>query len=325
MTLDTHATQNLASAGRYPGPTDRPDIVVRILRSGVLAQEFCRNNASAHVEAIFERSFYLRSGDAFICVGEPALGNGPLTLIGHLGPLSDLALQPRQPAEVCARHILVDRSVRLSLDGSETWRPPPWPIRPSPIRLIDTCSALARRAATDAPEDGFARHVCGVGDASRHQPPLARIAQVRIAQVRIAMFERWLSAALDAGHSQAAACEDAIGGLLGLGPGLTPSGDDFLVGALALLDAIGERDAHAVLARATIAALPGATTALSACFLRAAADAQVGEALHRAVSSVIAGDVGAAIAAVENIGHSSGWDMMAGITTTLRIAASRRS
>jgi hypothetical protein len=111
--------------------------------------------------------------------------------------------------------------------------------------------------------------------------------------------------------------------LLGLGPGLTPSGDDFLVGALALLDCIGERDAHAALGRAIIDALPGATSALSACFLRAAAAGHIGEALHCAVSSVIAGDVDAAIAAVETIGHSSGWDMMAGVTTTLRVAARR--
>jgi hypothetical protein len=93
------------------------------------------------------------------------------------------------------------------------------------------------------------------------------------------------------------------------------------VGALALLDCVGERDAHAALARTITAALPGSTSPLSACFLRAAAAGHVGEILHRAVSSVIAGDAGAAIEAIETIGHSSGWDMMAGIATALRVAA----
>ena len=130
---------------------------------------------------------------------------------------------------------------------------------------------------------------------------------------------------LDAGATPAIGDREAVRGLIGLGPGLTPSGDDFLVGALALLDAIGERDAHAALARAIIdAAWRDATTPLSACFLRAAAAGHVGEALHRAVSSVITGDVDAAVAAIEKIGHSSGWDMMAGIMTTLRIAAAAR-
>jgi hypothetical protein len=66
------------------------------------------------------------------------------------------------------------------------------------------------------------------------------------------------------------------------------------------------------------------TTPLSACFLRATAAGHAGEALHRAVSSAITGDADAAVAAIEKIGHSSGWDMMAGIMTTLRIAAAAR-
>ena len=279
---------------------DRTEVVVPILRSGVLAQAFCRNNVRATVEAVFERSFYLRAGDDFVCVGEPAIGNGPLTLIGHLR-VSDLALQVRQPASFSDRHIAIGNSLRLTLNQAEAWRPPAWPVCPSPARLIDTCEALARRTAIDASERALARH------------------WARIAGPCIATFERWLSDVI----ARAAPSGNAARGLLGLGPGLTPSGDDFLVGALALLDCIGERNAHAELGRAIIDALPGATSALSACFLRAATAGHIGEALHRAVSSVIAGDVDAAIAAVETIGHSSGWDMMAGVTTTLRVAARR--
>ena len=302
--------------------TAETEVIVAILRSGVLAREFCRRHARATVEAVFERSFYLRAGDEFICVGEPDIGNGPLTLIGHLGRLSDLALQPRQTAEVCDRHILIDNSICLALDQSEAWRSPSWLVCPSPVRLIETCAALERRAAIDAPDEGLARlvsgvQVLGVGETSGRQP------LARIARPRIATFERWLSDVLDK-QAQVRDCADAVQGLIGLGPGLTPSGDDFLVGALALLDCVGERDAHAALARAIIAALPGSTSPLSACFLRAAAAAHVGETLHRAVSSVMAGDVGAAIEAIEHIGHSSGWDMMAGIAIALRMVATAR-
>jgi hypothetical protein len=138
------------------------------------------------------------------------------------------------------------------------------------------------------------------------------------------MFERWLSQVLDAETAPAIGGREAVQGLLGLGPGLTPSGDDFLVGALALLDAVGGRDAHIALARAVIDAPPGLTTPLSACFLRAAAAGHVGEALHHTVSSVITGDADSAVTAAGKIGHSSGWDMMAGIVTALRIAAAAR-
>jgi hypothetical protein len=109
--------------------------------------------------------------------------------------------------------------------------------------------------------------------------------------------------------------------LIGLGPGLTPSGDDFLMGALALLDALGQAEIHAALAQAVAAAAPALTSPLSACFLEAAAAGHVGERLHRIVASVLAGDVDAAVATARRIGHSSGWDMLAGIATTLRVAA----
>ena len=95
-----------------------PDVIVPILRAGVLAQEFCRSVSRANVEAVFERCFYLRCGDKFICVGEPDIGNGPLTLIGNLGRLSDFDLRPGQSATVCERHITIGNSVRFKLDQS---------------------------------------------------------------------------------------------------------------------------------------------------------------------------------------------------------------
>ena len=145
----------------------------------------------------------------------------------------------------------------------------------------------------------------------------------RIARAHIARFEVWLANSRVSGRAPEADLGMAVRGLIGLGPGLTPSGDDFFVGALALLDAIGERDAHAELARAITEALH-LTAPLSACFLKAAATGHIGEHLHLAVSSVMTGNVDAAIEAIENVGHSSGWDMMAGITTTLRVVATAR-
>jgi hypothetical protein len=102
---------------------------------------------------------------------------------------------------------------------------------------------------------------------------------------------------------------------------LTPSGDDFLSGALALLDALAMRRVHAALAQAVTDAAPALTSPLSACLLRTTADGHIGEHLHSAVAALIVGDIDTAIAAARRIGHSSGWDMLAGAATTLRIVA----
>jgi hypothetical protein len=41
------------------------------------------------------------------------------------------------------------------------------------------------------------------------------------------------------------------------------------------------------------------------------------------VSSIVRGDADRAIAAIRTIGHSSGWDMMAGIVTALDAVTSQ--
>ena len=257
--------------------------IVPIQCTGVLAQQFCRDVAQARIEAVFARSLYLRAGDRFVCIGGRDIGSGPFTLTANLGAMTGLDLQPGSLAAVSERQISIDHSVVFTLDQSESWRPPAWLPCPAPARMIEVGAILAGRLVTDAPPEALARQPFG--------------------RPRIARFEIQLS---------------DVSGLIGLGPGLTPSGDDFLVGALATLDALGEDDAHVLLARAITDALPGATSALSAAFLRAAAGRHIGENLHRVVSSAIAGDVAAALTAAASIGHSSGWDMLAGITSTLQ-------
>ena len=181
----------------------------------------------------------------------------------------------------------------FTLDRCELWQPPAWPAVPSPDHLAQTCAALARRLAAEAP---------------RHLPPVSK---------RIARFEAWLSGPRST--------IEEIHGIVGLGPGLTPSGDDVLIGALAMLEALQDRHAHDALARAIDAIAPGRTSPLSLCFLRAAVAGHISERFHTIVSSVITGDVDCAIATARSIGHTSGWDMLSGVTLALRRVRARKA
>ena len=73
---------------------------------------------------------------------------------------------------------------------------------------------------------------------------------------------------------------------------------------------------HAALGRAVVAAA-GRTSPLSASFLRAAAAGHVGENLHAMVAAILTGDADAAVTAATRIGHTSGWDALAGAVVTL--------
>jgi hypothetical protein len=147
---------------------------------------------------------------------------------------------------------------------------------------------------------------------------------MRLARPRVARFQSWLNDVLEAQRVPTTASLEPVAGLIGLGPGLTPSGDDFLTGALAILDALAERQAHAALAHAIAAAPRGLTSPLSDCLLRAAAAGHVGETLCCAISAVISGAAETAVAAIRHVGHSSGWDMLAGVTTTLAVVVDAR-
>jgi hypothetical protein len=276
--------------------------VVPIVRAGALAREMCRRGGRGEVAAVFARSLYVRIGDEFLCIGEPAIGNGPLTLIAS-ARVSGLGLCRGKGASISQRGIALG-DLLFGLDQCEAWPPPRWAEIPSSIPSAAICAIIARRAATQSPPDSLAHALFGA-----NETPLARIARPRVAQFETAMTNDGLSA-------------NAVAGLIGLGPGLTPSGDDFLMGALALLGALKKTETHAALAQPVADAAPALTSPLSACFLRAAAAGHVGESLYDAVASVLSGNVDAAVAAAHRIGHTSGWDMLAGVATTLRIVGS---
>jgi len=277
--------------------------IIPIRCAGIVAADFCRSHARAEVAAVFERSFHLRSGDLFVCIGEPAIGNGPLTLLADTR-VARLGLHPGQPAVVAANRIAVG-TVTFTCERSEPWHPPAWPPAVGPHALARARETVVQRAAREAPAEGFGRVLA---DAGEPRDVFGRIARRHLARLRA-----WLSIEPMHGPAETSPVHDIVG----TGYGLTPSGDDALIGALALLDALGERRAYARLADAISLVPSGLTSPLSHCFLRVAAAGHVGESLHAAVSSIARGDAASAIAAIRDIGHSSGWDMMAGIVTAL--------
>jgi hypothetical protein len=110
----------------------------------------------------------------------------------------------------------------------------------------------------------------------------------------------------------------AVRRLMGAGAGLTPSGDDVLCGVVLTLRAAGRRDAVALLASEIIDAI-GCTTSVSAALLRAAC---AGYALPEVLQLIDDLGTGApsspALERVLHVGHTSGRDLVAGITGTCR-------
>ncbi len=112
--------------------------------------------------------------------------------------------------------------------------------------------------------------------------------------------------------------------LVGNGPGLTPSGDDALVGLLAVLHRVGPTklcsDALRLLAE-SVDALLGRTTSIGAHYLRLAIDGHFGEHLTDLVDALGSGNgVGTGqVARVRATGATSGADALVGVVAGLQL------
>jgi hypothetical protein len=111
----------------------------------------------------------------------------------------------------------------------------------------------------------------------------------------------------------------AAASLIGMGPGLTPAGDDLVGGALVALRISGR---HACAARVGDWALRLAarrTNRISRAHLACAARGEGGAALHALLDALLAGrgDLSRELRAIDAIGHTSGWDAAAGAALVL--------
>lgn len=119
---------------------------------------------------------------------------------------------------------------------------------------------------------------------------------------------------------------DAITDLIGLGEGLTPSGDDVITG-LAFVAA--QRGVHLSCRlpaiRRAVAAAGDRTTLLSATTMAAALDGRGRQRLHDLAAAIRDGRPEHAVPAVLAIGHSSGSDILRGMALALDVESESRA
>ena len=210
------------------------------------------------------------------CPGERYVCIGDASL-GN-GPLNALVREVALPR--------LGEHVAVSLDGAAAWQPPPH--RPDSVDVVGLIATTGKRI----PAEGLGCLVIGKHNAlSGH------------AQPALDALERWL-----VGN----ALGEEAAGLIGLGPGLTPSGDDYLGGMLVALRLTGRAMQAEGLWRWLEPRLTAGTSAVSAAHLAAAAAGEAHEALHRVLNGELA------LEALDAVGHTSGWDALAGAMAVLK-------
>lgn len=239
--------------------------------------------AAGEVCAVFRRSFYLRlPGERYVCVGDRSLGCGPLNAL-----VDDFRL----PA--------AGQCVHVEMARAQEWHPDAFSYDDE-IDLRNLEAASRDRV----PAEGLGCTIVAAPNAlAQHARPA------------LEAIQRWLSGERLSSDAEL---------LIGLGPGLTPSGDDYLGGVLIGLTAFGRAEDAAQLWRWLQPRLPAGTSAISAAHLEAAAAGEGHEALHACLaclnSSPADADWQSPLAALDRVGHCSGWDGLAGVAAAARRA-----
>jgi hypothetical protein len=254
-----------------------------------------------------------------IALVSPAIGNGPLNIvIEENGALEHV--KPGLPAVFSGEQPGLGESLVVSLHGAQLWRPEVnWKGLITHRRKLehnlaalcswlsqnDTAKTLLSLVLYGAKEPG----PCEDGSHSLHHLAFLTMARVRI---------KGLLQALHVGDRSGIRESAAL--LAGLGPGLTPAGDDYLVGLMAGLrvwpsplnnSGLSPDDACQIFLEAT----EGRTTLLSRAFLHSAKVGLFGESWHRLLAELAGGEAKGIRRAARRIlasGATSGADALAG-------------
>ncbi len=268
------------------------------------------------VAAVFERACHLAfPGDDYVAVVLPEIGNGPLNIVLDGRSLAFSTFEVPAQASLSRRWLELGE-LRVPLDGAAIWEPrPDWEqVRAHITDIRDRLFLLATLTLELAPPDSLASFLRwsfpSPGAITWVLP--SEVTRGRRSALRSAVTEAtsWLSlgwtgdeARLQAGASR----------LAGLGSGLTPAGDDFLMGVMLwawLAHPCPER-----LCWPLLDASISRTTALSVALLRASARGECSSSWQHLLGCLLAGsesELRTAVRAVLAHGHTSGADALAG-------------
>jgi uncharacterized protein DUF2877 len=278
-----------------------------ITRISTQALRILDENRHVEFHSVFARAVTLRAGQRLVTCSADVISapHGVEMTSGSLAQLQ--GLHRRLPAEVLDWH---PRERRMSARTATTV------IRSTPrTTVFDPTLPAVRRDPMSRPVGHLIGHLARVRALTGFgEQWLALTADPRLR----AAVETLIDDRVDAGNA-----DDAVLYLLGRGPGLTPSGDDVLVGMIAALWFVGEIDSSGLASLRQLLVDTGTrlTTDISVEYLHYACRGMVAGPLHDLLLALDRSDRTATADAVNQLrryGHTSGMDCLLGAVTGLR-------
>jgi len=214
------------------------------------------------------------------------IGNGPFSCVIAPELFFSEYMDAQTPISVEANHIRLG-DLLIDTDHATQWNP-----RPNWERLHELKDSIA-----DLPIHLPARSL-PVGLSTHHS-----------------LFPIHLLPSLSSSltHADLPTAKQTASKLAGLGPGLTPSGDDILMGALYAAWIIHPPEVASVLGSEVAETASALTTSLSAAWLRSAGRGEAGHLWHQLFDAMLTGEnIPSKINNILAVGHTSGADALTG-------------
>ncbi len=290
---------------------------ITVTQMGMIAHTKLAQEREASPMGITSHGLFLHLSSGWVVFLSTDVYRGPLTL-NYSGDPDDFSfLRSGLPARVYPDHLVMQEAGLVIHTGqASSWQAPlpPKEILAPGQRLNQTSlvaqQLLARQAASDF--GALIPVVLGFEGAHKAQGnpvyPLVKRLQQALRE------------------GQLAATADALETILGLGAGLTPSGDDLAAGCLLALTRWGHLLAPGLeikaLAQDVVQRAYRKTTTLSANLIECASQGQANERLILALDGIMSGHPDALTCAdyLSGWGHTSGLDSLAGTALALSAA-----
>lgn len=230
-------------------------------------------------------------------VVQPSIGAGPFSIVVAAERPFPATLNPSTIIKKTANSLHIG-PLHIDLRPAEVWQPRlNWDLLRERQKAWLTCLPELQTAVT------------------KHQDRLTAGAPVHFAS----RFQAATDAICNAlTHPDAVGLETAVTQLAGLGPGLTPAGDDFLLGMLLGLWATRPELEVVALAKRVVAAAVPRTTQLSAAWLKAAARGEAWLAWHELLEALPVANLWPPhFATIVNQGATSGIASLLGFVTAV--------
>lgn len=270
------------------------------------ARHWLTHTTSAQVLSVFDRACNLINSQAdILAVVVAERGSHPFSLtVASDSPAPFRDVSTHSQVTVTATRLEID-SLSIDVTQAKDWNPaPPWRTLSQHLtQSPETLTQLADCAQVAKPTGSLLDLYTNVVHTGRHQIVLDR------ARCGATCLVRGLRAGL---------LDDCLAGvkwLAGLGGGLTPAGDDFIVGILLAIWAGQFGPQAEALCEPIVEVATPLTTSLSGAYLRAAAGGECMQLWHSVFAAILRKDqdqLSFTTRDLLSIGHTSGADALAG-------------